>query len=515
MQMRRWQMAVILAMITCASAQAERTVGLLHHGDASTEGYTLFSPMNGLNTFLVDHDGRAVHSWTHTRRPGHGFYLLEDGSLLRAAIAEGNSDFIAGGAGGQIERWSWDGNLEWSFRYSEEGSHKAHHDIAPLPNGNVLILAWEMRDENACIAAGRDPSTLQEGELWPEHIIEVQPTGLETGDIVWEWHAWDHLVQDFDSTKPNYGDPTDYPGKIDINYRSDDFADWHHVNSLDYNAALDQIVMSVHRTGEIWVIDHGTTTEEAQGTAGDLLYRWGNAAAWSRDASEQDRILYGQHDARWIPEGYPGAGRIMIFNNGNGRPEGSFSTVEEIISPVLADGSYELPVGGVYGPAASELVYMSSQPEDFAAMFISGAHRLPSGNTLICSGPWGEFFEVTPDGVVVWRYINPVVIEGPLYQGELPPMQGGLSTSNRCFRATRYLPDDPAFDGVALIPGNPIELYDEEDCLADLGGNGSVEIADLLHVLSYWETGAGDVQGDGLTDISDVLLVIAAWGQCL
>ena len=94
-------------------------------------------------------------------------------------------------------------------------------------------------------------------------------------------------------------------------------------------------------------------------------------------------------------------------------------------------------------------------------------------------------------------------------------MQGGLSTSNRCFRATRYLPDDPAFDGVALIPGNPIELYDEEDCLADLGGNGSVEIADLLHVLSYWETGAGDVQGDGLTDISDVLLVIAAWGQCL
>ena len=94
MQMRRWQMAVILAMITCAAAQAERTVGLLHHGDASTEGYTLFSPMNGLNTFLVDHDGRAVHSWTHTRRPGHGFYLLEDGSLLRAAIAEGDDDAL-------------------------------------------------------------------------------------------------------------------------------------------------------------------------------------------------------------------------------------------------------------------------------------------------------------------------------------------------------------------------------------------------------------------------------------
>ena len=213
--------------------------------------------------------------------------------------------------------------------------------------------------------------------------------------------------------------------------------DWLHANSLHYNAELDQILMSMHRLGEFWVIDHNTTTEEAAGPAGDILYRWGNPTVYSRNADANDRVLYGQHDARWIPEGSPGAGNILVFNNGRDRPEGAYTTVEEITPPVLIDGTYELDSSGIYGPAASQIVYIADVPTDFYAPFISGAERLPNGNTIICSGPWGEFFEITSSGETVWFYHNPDTSTGVLSQGELPVMQGGLSTNNRTFRSSR------------------------------------------------------------------------------
>ena len=43
----------------------------------------------------------------------------------------------------------------------------------------------------------------------------------------------------------------------------------------------------------------------------------------------------------------------------------------------------------------------------FYSPFISGAQRLPNGNTLICSGVKGRLFEVTRDGEIVWEYMSP------------------------------------------------------------------------------------------------------------
>ena len=53
---------------------------------------------------------------------------------------------------------------------------------------------------------------IEAGEI-PNAIILVS----EGGEIVWEWHAWDHLIQDFDSKRENYGDVTAHPERIDIN----------------------------------------------------------------------------------------------------------------------------------------------------------------------------------------------------------------------------------------------------------------------------------------------------------
>src|SRR5690606_730411 len=133
--------------------------------------------------------------------------------------------------------------------------------------------------------------------------------------IVWEWRLWEHLIQDFDESATNFGVVADHPQKIDINYL-DDFVGlqtnrWH-INSIDYNPHLDQIVLSPRTYSEIWIIDHSISTEEARGSAGDLLYRWGNPATIQMDTSVENRIYF-QHDAQWISEGYPGAGNLLIF----------------------------------------------------------------------------------------------------------------------------------------------------------------------------------------------------------
>jgi hypothetical protein len=338
-------------------------------------------------------------------------YLLEDGHLLRTTkFPDGSpSGFpAAAGSGGLLEEYDWDGSLVWEFEYGSP-DFLAHHDIATMPNGNVLMIAWEYKSEAEALQAGRDPTRLDEGELWPDTIIEVQPTGPDTGTVVWEWHAWDHLIQDYSSSVGNYGVVSDHPELIDINYGSNSRADMTHINSVDYNTELDQILLSIPRYGEIWIIDHSTTTAEAashtggdSGNGGDLIYRWGNPRTY-RAGTIADMQLFGQHDAEWISAGMPGAGNILVFNNGNGRPGGDYSTVDELAPALNGDGTYTL-TGSSYGPSVPLWVYAAATPADFYADHISGAQRLPDGNTLICDGPAGYFFEVTSTGVIAWQY---------------------------------------------------------------------------------------------------------------
>ena len=121
--------------------------------------------------------------------------MLENGHLLRTASVEPeNLTFHGGGAGGRVQEFTWDDELVWDFEYSSD-TYLSHHDIERLPNGNVLMIAWELKNPEEAVAAGRDPELVAEDGLWADHIIEVKPTGKTTGKIVWEWHVWDHLVQ--------------------------------------------------------------------------------------------------------------------------------------------------------------------------------------------------------------------------------------------------------------------------------------------------------------------------------
>ncbi|MCH8103542.1 MAG: aryl-sulfate sulfotransferase [Chloroflexi bacterium] len=540
MKQLRWilvLMATVAVAIGAASATlgtAEQTVGLFQNDPGAYNGYTLFAPNRSNVTYLINNDGEVVNTWTSAFGPGVSTYLKENGNLIRTAnIRETNGTFgHLGGGGGRIEEYSWDGTLLWGYNYSVsideylEAPVFQHHDIAVLPNGNVLILAWAFKSGAQAIAAGRDPALMEDGLVFPESIIEVEPQGETGGNIVWEWNLWDHMIQDFDETQQNFGVVADHPELVDINF-GNTIDDWIHANALNYNEELDQIMISARAFNELWVIDHSTTTEEAashsggqNGMGGDLLYRWGNPQAYDR-GDESDRQLFRQHDTHWIGPGLDGEGNILIFNNGQQREPEEFSTVVEIVPPVDESGNYTLGAGAAFGPAAPMWSYRAPNPTDFYSSFISGAQRLPNGNTLIDSGAQGHFFEVTSAGDIVWDYVNPVTGDGPLAQGIVPE-----DRTNIVFRATRYGKAYPAFEGKDLVPMGVIELPKSdatpeptatpELIVGDVNCDGTVSSIDAALVLQY---GAGlvstlscqdaaDVNGDGSIDSLDAVLIL-------
>ncbi|MEI6089803.1 MAG: aryl-sulfate sulfotransferase [bacterium] len=414
------------------------TVGLVQPDDGSLEqGYVLFAPMYSTNTYLIDKCGYVVHQWIGKYRPGLSVYLLPNGKLLKTGTDE-VSPFKNGGGGGIIEIVDWDGNVEW--RYSLITLTECqHHDVKYMPNGNILAISWDKKSLEEITIAGRDPKSFNK-MFCSEQIKELRPIGKDSAEIVWEWKVWDHLVQDFDSTKENYDKVELHPELIDANSGSVTAGfDWQHTNFVDYNPEFDQILLSVRHFNEVWIIDHSTTKAEAAehkggkyGKGGDLLYRWGNPAAY-RHGTATDQQLFFQHNAHWITEGLPYAGCIMLFNNLRNENDIKYSSVDIIKPPINSEGFYssELP----YAPTKTEWSYTAPKPSDFLAVNLSSVQMLNKSNVLICNGPKGEFFVLDSSKNIVWKYVNPVGTGGIIKQGIQPKM------NNNVFHCTFYPSD--------------------------------------------------------------------------
>ncbi len=306
-----------------SSDQPKVKRGLVTNDPGAFQGYTLLAPMKSLKTYLIDMQGRAVRTWDSDAHPALSAYLLENGHLLRPAELRDQPFGGGPGAGGRVQEFTWDGSLVWDYRFANE-KQLPHHDIMKLPSGHVVLIVWDRKTPEEAVAAGRKAELTGDRPFQLDALYEVKPTGKTTGEVVWEWHLWDHLIQDYDAAKPNYGKVAEHPERVDINYDDNAIApllatkagidklksigylggspagrkggpqrfepDWTHINGVDYNPELDQIVMSVHGFSEFWIIDHSTTTAEAaghqggrSGKGGDLLYRWGNPRAIVRD----------------------------------------------------------------------------------------------------------------------------------------------------------------------------------------------------------------------------------------
>ena len=453
---------ILIFLLSITNLYSQNTVGTIRNNNAlSYQGYTLFSPNNSTETYLINNCGQVVHQWSSTYTPAASVYLLENGNLLRTGKII-NSSITFGGVGGKIELFDWDGNLLWEYTYSSSEVSQ-HHDIYPLPNGNVLMLAVTTMDQTEAIEAGRDIAKITEGKIFNEQILVLEPKGTNEANIIWEWNIKDHLIQEFDQNKQNYGVVKEHPELLDFNYLDENnpIANWLHINSMQYNSELKQIVLSSRLLSEIYIIDHTTTTEQAKsheggtyGKGGDILYRWGNPESYQFGNSES-QTLFSQHYPHWIPEGLNDAGKLMIFSNGNSI---RFSAVDIITPPTTSPGFYTFNSTTGYGPSETDWTYTDPDPSNFFSSILSSAQRLPNGNTLICDGDSGYFFELDKNENKVWEYINPDTTNGILNQGDAP-------TGNFVFRAHKFSLDYAAFNGRDLTPGDPIELnFDLSGC---------------------------------------------------
>ena len=360
----------------------------VYNGNLINNSYTLAVENAGTKSYLLDKAGNRIKEWQFNSSLGNDLELLPEGKLL--GLFKSDSPSITfGGYGGIVKIINSDGSIDWEYEYSSE-NYISHHDTELLPNGNVLFIVWEKIDTIEAQANGVATSI----PIYPETLIEINPTNDQ---IIWQWRSFDHIIQDEDNSLLNFGSVSNNPQLIDINFDIVDNGDVMHANGIDYDQVNDVIYLSVNYYSEIWVIDHSTTTEQAStniggnyNKGGDLLYRFGNPSAY--DNTEGTRLFYNNHFPNILEDNEPGAGNVLVYNNGNNNSQ---SIVYELDIP----NDFNLIPNTNNEPS---IVWSFTDPDLFHGR-ISGAVRLKNGNTLITEGDYG-FWEVTNDGTIAWKY---------------------------------------------------------------------------------------------------------------
>ena len=353
--------------------QRRRGVGLIAHDpERAFAGYTLFTPQfRGGPPLLIDMTGKVVHEW-RTPLPAGWAYLLPSGNLLAHCRAprstRGYRDWHRVW---QLVRAGAVLEIDWDGNVLWELTNPDnHHDARLMRNGHVLMLCVEeVPAEVARRVQGGLPGTEHEGLMFSDKIVQM----TREGETVWEWHAWQHLDPETDRITPQ-------------DWREE----WTHANTVDELPDGD-VLVSFRNISTVLIIERAT---------GNIRWRLG------------PEVLAQQHYPNLLPNG-----NILVFDNGTHRANhpATFSRVLEI------------------DLATKDIVwsYQDRPIFTFFSPYESSAQRLPNGNTLICEGVFGRLFEVTPEGEVVWEYINPFFGEAGL-----------LGENNWLFRAFRYSHDE-------------------------------------------------------------------------
>ena len=321
-------------------------VGLIYYAPQhSYRGYTLTTNNRGLHANLIDMEGRICHRWQSDEGIGYAYLLPNGHLLLRTNPPDdaGGAEKIGGSSAALLEL-DWESNVVWEYR-----DDYIHHDYERLPNGNTLVLLFELlsAELTAQVRGGR-PTDDDPEQMFGDKIQEITPEGA----VVYEWRSWEHLNVEEDIICP-----------------IEDRVEWTHGNSLNVTPGGDLLV-SYRVTSTVGIVDKAS---------GDFKWKWG--------PGELDH----QHHPTWLDNG-----RILIFDNGYHRPRSSFSRVIEV-DPSTNEIAWE---------------YKGNPALSFYSQAVSSCDRLPNGNTLICEGSPGRIFEVAPSTEIVWEYINPFFVTG-------------------------------------------------------------------------------------------------------
>ncbi|MCA0428989.1 MAG: aryl-sulfate sulfotransferase [Bacteroidetes bacterium] len=372
------------------------------------DGLTYYSNSNSTIGRLVDTNSATIKTYNFTGGTGYSTHFLPGGDFYRSVVNSGNV-LSGGGMTGRIQKLDYNGTILWDYTYSSS-TYCLHHDICPMPNGNVLVISYDVKTATDVTNAG---GTFV-GSMWSEKIMELKPVGTNSAVVVWEWKVWDHLVQNVNSSAANYQTSiVNNPQLLNINYSAK--KDWLHMNGVDYNPILDQIAISSHNLNEWYIIDHSTTTAEAashiggnSNKGGDILYRWGNPAAYSAPGST---ILNVTHDVHWVKEGIPSEGDLVGVNNRGVTSPSSKTTIDKITS-TRVNYNYSYTAGTAFLPTT----YNARHTSTGYSSNMGSSNQFPNGNQMICLAMLGSIYEINSAGTILWT----------------------LNTSGSCAQSHRY-----------------------------------------------------------------------------
>jgi hypothetical protein len=363
---------------------------VIYEQDLIDENYLFLIENGGTSSYLINKKGEKLWTWNFEDNLGNDVELLDNGELL-GIFKDVDRPFTIGGGSGIVKLFNNDGSLKWQYKIADD-NFLAHHDVEMLPSGNILVMVWE----RITVEQAQQAGIITNVDVFPEKLIEINPNN---NDIVWEWRSWDRLIQDTDPSLPNFGVISNYPEKIDFNYNSNTpGGDIMHANGIDYDINKDVIHVSVNFYNEIWVIDHSTSTSQAEsnsggnyGKGGDLIYRYGNPSAYKN--TEGTTIFNNNHFPNLLEGDVQGRGNMLVYVNNYG----------DLLQSIV----YELELPEVFSLSPNvnnepNIVWSYTNPNMYAPKF-SGEIRLQNGNTLICEGDYG-YWEVSQSGEVVWKY---------------------------------------------------------------------------------------------------------------
>jgi len=390
----------------------------IYNKELANNGYTLFSSEYGAT--LIDMNGRLVKTWSGLM--GNPLKAMPQGQIL---ATDGHIPGVPGAASSkQALLIDWEGNVLWNYRKTDiatfpDGSReyvsKHHHDyeFEHYPVYYTPIMdkdGWSKGiDEERCLLLTHNRVTdlkISDSSLLDERIIEVDMEG----NLLWEWNSHEHFEEfglSEDAKKALFANPMMGGDWIHLNAISTlGLNQWYESGDVRFHP--ENIICSSRQLNCVFIIEK---------SSGKIVWRIGPDFTASPKMAKIHQII-GQHHAHMIPQGLPGAGNILIFDNGSfggfGTPHGTapdgtnnirrhYSRVVEI-NPVTMDLEWEYMKAVRNKEDVNEM-----NAHEFFSPYISSAQRLPNGNTLITEGADGILIEVTPDKKIIWEFINPIV----------------------------------------------------------------------------------------------------------
>ena len=448
----------LLATAVWAFPSVYPTGTTIYKPDQTWNGYVIFDTPDGQGTVLIDMNGNVLRQWTEIASVPGPSRILPGGYVMGGDTPRRpHQEAIA------LVQLDWEGNEVWRYDQMEQVlTEETENEDGEMEGGDTIWAArlhhdWQREgnpvgyyapDMEPRTGSGRTLVLAHKNLLAPEvsdklleddYIVELS----WDGEVIWEWLASDHVDE--------FGFSEQARNAI---YRSVQMnenrgsADWLHINSLVYVGANkwydggdlrfhpDNVLFSSREANIIGIINR----------EGNIVWRMGPDYSLSEALKELGQII-GQHNPHIIPKGLPGAGNLLVFDNGGSAgygfanpaaPNGQasvrrdFSRVLEF-NPVTFEKVWEYSIGG-------------TEKFQFFSHYVSNAQRLPNGNTMINEGADGRIFELTEEKEIVWEYVSP-------FFGTMKPI------SHRIFRAYR-VPYDwiPQLDRPVETPVIPPDL---------------------------------------------------------